>query len=449
MTVLQVVAWLGYLAFVIPAFVRSAAPARPAPTTAAPATDAPATPAIGRSAGRLARCESLAARRPWPVATCLVLVPALAATVAIAVLPSESAAASTVTVTRTNCARDWTTPTAGQHTIRVANNSGSEGEINLDNAGGAVVAEIETIGPATTADMTAQLSPGTYTIRCLMSGQPPASSAPVQVTGQATGPAPLAVRPVTLPELTGPDRLYQAYAAGVLATLATTVSSIATELHHGDLAGARRSWLAAQLDWERVGASYDSFGDLGVAADGLPDGLPGGVSDPHFAGLKRLEYGLWHGQGAAVLLPVTKNLASDVATVRAHLSADDLAGDPTNLPIRAHEILEDALRDHLSGLDDEGAGAAYAETYADVQVTKVVLGELGPLITARAAGLLPTINAELAGLQQALLAARSDGGWRAPAGTPLLARQRIDGAIGAALQSLSSVPDLLEVPPSP
>jgi high-affinity iron transporter len=254
---------------------------------------------------------------------------------------------------------------------------------------------------------------------------------------------------VTLPELTRPDRLYQAYAAGVLATLATTVSSIATELHHGDLAGARRSWLAAQLDWERVGASYDSFGDLGVAADGLPDGLPGGVSDPHFAGLKRLEYGLWHGQGAAVLLPVTKNLASDVATVRAHLSADDLAGDPTNLPIRAHEILEDALRDHLSGLDDEGAGAAYAETYADVQVTKVVLGELGPLITARAAGLLPTINAELAGLQQALLAARSDDGWRAPAGTPLLARQRIDGAIGAALQSLSSVPDLLEVPPSP
>jgi high-affinity iron transporter len=440
MTVLQVVAWLGYLAFVVPAFVRSG---RHTVATA------PATAAARPPGRRLDRWESLAARKPWPVATGLVLIPALAATVAIAVLPSASAAASTVTVTRTDCARDWTTATAGDQTIQVANKSGSEGEINLDNAGGAVVAEIETIGPATTADMTAQLTPGTYTIRCLMSGQSPASSAPVQVTGQATGPAPLAVRPVTLAELTGPNRQYQAYAAGVLATLATAVSSLASELHHGDLAAARRTWLAAQLDWERVGASYDSFGDLGVAVDGLPDGLPGGVSDPHFTGLKRLEYGLWHGQNAAALLPVTKALATDIASVQSHLSSDDLAGDPTNLPIRAHEILEDALRDHLSGIDDEGAGAAYAETYADVQVTTVVLGELGPLVTARAAGLLPAINAELATLRQALLAARTDGSWRAPAATPVLARQRVDGAIGAVLQSLSSVPDLLEVPPSP
>ena len=41
-------------------------------------------------------------------------------------------------------------------------------------------------------------------------------------------------------------------------------------------------WLAAQMTWEEVGASYDSFGDLGQAVDGLPDGLPGGVADPQF-----------------------------------------------------------------------------------------------------------------------------------------------------------------------
>jgi hypothetical protein len=41
-----------------------------------------------------------------------------------------------------------------------------------------------------------------------------------------------------------------------------------------------------------VGASYDSFGDAGLAVDGLPDGLRGGISDTHFTGLHRLEYGL-------------------------------------------------------------------------------------------------------------------------------------------------------------
>ena len=169
-------------------------------------------------------------------------------------------------------------------------------------------------------------------------------------------------------ELAGPNKAYQAYAARQLAALAGAVTRIRADLRRGDLAAARRAWLAAQLDWERVGASYDSFGDAGVAVDGLPDGLPGGVSDKNFTGLHRLEYGLWHGQAAAALLPVVNRLARDVAAVRTNLTSADIAGDPTNLPLRAHEILEDALRDHLSGIDDQGGGAAYAETYADLQV---------------------------------------------------------------------------------
>jgi high-affinity iron transporter len=213
-------------------------------------------------------------------------------------------------------------------------------------------------------------------------------------------------------------------------------------------AGARRSWLAAQLDWERVGASYDSFGDAGVAVDGLPDGLPGGAGDKNFTGLHRLEYGLWHGQAAASLLPVVNRLARDVAAVRTNLTSADIAGDPTNLPLRAHEILEDALRDHLSGIDDQGGGAAYAETYADLQATRAVLEQLSPLISARAPKLLPAARAQLDALQQALLSARVGGQWQSLSATPLAARQRVNAAIGALLETLSSVPDLLEIPPT-
>ena len=129
------------------------------------------------------------------------------------------------------------------------------------------------------------------------------------------------------------------------------------------------------------------------------------------------------------------------------LTSADLAGDPTNLPIRAHEILQDALRDHLSGLDDEGSGAAYPETYADLQVTRVVLSELTPLINARAPKLLVTAQAQMNTLQQALLATREHGRWTSLGVASLSARQHVDGAIGALLETLSSVPDLLEVPP--
>ena len=476
MTVLQVVAWLAYLAVVIPTFVhagRAAAAARAvssAPASSAAASSAAASSAAASSAAdgspaasepaaatRPApqpepvprRWEQLAGRRPWAVAGVLVVAPAVAAAAAIVALPAASASATTaVTVTSTGCAKDWSAATTGPQTFTVTNQSSKAGEVNLDNAAGAVVAEIETLGPATTADMTATLGPGSYTFRCYLSGQTVTTSATVQVTGKAAQGTPAAIQPVTVQELTGPNQKYRAYAAGELRTLASAVTRIKTDLQHGNLGAAKTDWLAAQLDWEKVGASYDSFGADGTAVDGLPDGLVNGVSDSDFSGLHRLEYGLWHGQSAASLVPVVNVLAHDVATVQKNLISDDLAGDPTNLPIRAHEILEDALRDHLSGVDDQGSGDAYPETYADLQVTRVVLSELAPLITARAPKLLPTVQAQLNALQTTLLATQVHGRWTSLSSASLAMRQQVDGALGALLETLSSVPDLLEVPPT-
>ena len=457
MTVLQVVAWLAYLAVVIPAFVRAGRTAAAARAAAAGTSAAPAVATATLSATRPApqpepvprRWEQLAGRRPWAVAGVLVVAPAVAAAAAIVALPAASASATTaVTVTGTGCAKDWSAATTGPQTFTVTNQSSKAGEVNLDNAAGAVVAEIETLGPATTAGMTATLGPGSYTFRCYLSGQAVITSATVQVTGKAAQGTPAPIKPVTVQELTGPNQKYQAYAAGELRTLASAVARIKTDLQHGNLGAAKTDWLAAQLDWEKVGASYDSFGDDGTAVDGLPDGLVNGVNDKDFTGLHRLEYGLWHGQSTASLVPVVNVLARDVATVQNNLASADLAGDPTNLPIRAHEILEDALRDHLSGIDNQGSGDAYPETYADLQVTRIVLSELAPLITARAPKLLPTAQAQLTALQTALLATRVHGQWTSLSSASLAMRQQVDGALGALLETLSSVPDLLEVPPT-
>ena len=452
MTVLQAVAWVTYLAVVIPAFIRagrSVAVPRPTPAESVQSVaPSPAQSPAPAPAGP-ARWERMAAQRTWMVAGALVAVPVVAAGTVIAALPAASAKTATaVTVTRDECAGDWSSARAGTQTFTVANASGKAGEINLVNAGGAVVAEVETLGPATTADMSATLGSGSYTFKCYLSGQAVTSSAPVQVTAQDNQAVTAAVTPVTVRELTGPNEAYQAYAAGQLATLAGEVTTIQADLRRGDLVAARKDWLAAQLSWEQVGGSYNSFGEAGVAVDGLPDGLPDGVNDKAFTGLHRLEYGLWHAQSAASLEPVAAVLARDIAAVRKNLTSDDLAGDPTNLPLRSHEILEDALRDHLSGLDDQGSGAAFAETYADLQVTRVVLGELAPLINARAPKLLPAARTQMNALQKALLATRAAGQWESPGSAPLLVRQQVNAAIGALLETLSQVPDLLEVPPT-
>ncbi len=441
MTALQAVAWIAYLGTAVTAFVRSG---HPRPVTEPAESRRAALPVRGRMPSRWA---GLAARRPWAVGGTLVVVPAALAGAAIAALPAARASASTaLTITASSCAKEWTSAHPGRQSFEVTNRSGKAAEIALDDASGAVVAEIETIGPATTAAMSARLGSGTYTFRCVLSGLGETASKPVQVTGGSGSVR--AVKPVSAADLAGPNARYQAYAARQLASLASSVAAIRADLVRGDRAAAERDWLAAQLSWERVGASYNSFGRDGVAVDGLPDGLRGGVEDPDFIGLHRLEYGLYHGQATRQLLPVVTRLASDVATVGRNLRSDELAGDPTNLPLRAHEIIEDAQRDHLSGIDDEGGGAGYAMTYADTQVDRVVIGELARLLDDRAPGLPATIDTQLDTLQRQLLATRVGGRWRPPERTSLQARQRVNGAIGELLESLSVVPDLLEVPPS-
>lgn len=466
MTVLQVVAWLAYLLVVIPTFVmagRQPAPApspqpAPAPTATATATatptapsaptaptasSAPTAPAAEPGVGRW---ERAVARHAWPVAGVLVVVPVLVAGTVIAVLPVHTSTTTAVTVTSHACADEWSSGRTGTQTFAVDNTSRSAGEINLDDSSGGVVGEIETIGPATTADLTATLGQGTYSFVCLMSGGTTRGQ-PVRVTGTPqTTTTP--VTPVTLHDLVGPNTAYRAYAAGELDVLARDVRVLRTAVAADHLTAARADWLRAQLDWERVAASYDSFGDAGLAVDGLPDGVPGGTSSPDFTGLHRVELGLYHHQSAAELLPVVDRLSRDVRTVRTKLGTDDEAGDPTNLPLRVHEVLEDALRDHLSGIDDEGSGMAYPLTYADSQVTRTLLGFVAPLVRERIPSLVPTITGQLDTLQTALLATRHDGRWQPVDAVPLAARQRVDAAIGAVLESLSIEPDLLEVPPT-
>ncbi len=167
------------------------------------------------------------------------------------------------------------------------------------------------------------------------------------------------------------------------------------------------------------------------------------MNDPGFTGLHRLEYGLWHGQSAALLIPVATRLTTDITALRAKLP--QITVDPRDMPVRAHEILEDASRDHLNGLTDQGSGAEYAQTYADLQGTQVVLGELAPLVDARAPELLPRIDRQLATLSRTLLATQDNGRWQSSAQVPELARARVNAAIGAVLENLSDIPDLLEV----
>jgi high-affinity iron transporter len=444
MTWLQVAFYVGYLAVVLTLFIREGrrAKAPAAPVAAKAPSETVAEPEIEPQHEKL----PTPGRTRAVVAGAFVLPPLIAAAL-IGFAPGSAAAAQQIMVTTSSCASGWSSAQGGNQNFTVVNKSGHTAEVNLVQAASqGIVAEIETLGPATSQTMSATLSDGSYTWHCLIDGMPTTTSAQVQVsgTGGNAGAAPPPVKPITTDELQPAADAYDTYVQPKLVTLAGQVTQLKTDLGAGSIPAAQADWLQAQLTWEQVGAAYGSFGDLGDAIDGLPQEFPQGVSDPGFTGLHRIEYGLWHGQGAAELIPVVDQLSSDITSLQAKLP--QITVDPTDMPVRAHEILEDALRDHLSGMTDEGAGAAYAETYADVQGTQVVLGMLQNQIDTRRPDLLTTVDAQLNTLSQALLATQVNGQWQSLSATPLAARQKVNGAIGAVLENLSIIPDILEVP---
>ena len=137
--------------------------------------------------------------------------------------------------------------------------------------------------------------------------------------------------------------------------------------------------------------------------------MPQSLSEQRFAGLHRIEKGLWTGQPTRSLLPVVSALRSAVVALRHTLPS--VAFDPLDYAARAHEILEDAQRDLMSGAQVPWSGAGVLGTVAGVAATQEVIRTLAPLLQGRDNTLVESEN-WLAQLRQTLNRVRlRDGQW--------------------------------------
>jgi iron uptake system EfeUOB component EfeO/EfeM len=215
-------------------------------------------------------------------------------------------------------------------------------------------------------------------------------------------------------------------------------------LRTGNRAGARRAWLAAYDRYLRIGAAYGALGDLDQAIDGLAGEHPGGARDPRFTGLHRVEAGLWSDDATRTTLPWAARLARDVDRLPAALR--HLRISPLDYATRAHEILEDAQRDMLSGVDAPWSGAGLRATADSLAATEFVVKTLKPLLNGRGGAIEPVEN-ELTRFRADLERVRHDHGGEWPRLEALSQAQheRVDGGLGSLLQRLDDIPGALEV----
>jgi high-affinity iron transporter len=463
MTWLQVIGYGGYLAVVMTLFIRGvrkpAPAAAPAPQPAlkpvpeagveavpeaepAAAASEPGPASVSEPESVPAAAPAPARRRPvWLLPAAVVAVPALVAGLIVAFGDGKPAGSQTVAVSPTECGKGFTAPKAGRQTFAMHNTGDKASEVYLINPStNAVYGEIEGLAPGTTRDLVATVGSGDYAWRCVPTSGKAVTSASVRVSG---GGSSQAVLPLAASELQPPLTAYRAYVTAGLTTLAGRTDRLTADITAGDLAKARADWLTAHDTYSSLGAAYGTFAGFDTKINGRADGLPGGEKDPAFTGFHRIEYGLWHGESAASLKPLAVRLGADVAGLRKAFPTQDF--DPSDLPLRSHEILENTLQFELTGDTDEGSGTNLATADANLAGTKELLSVLRPLITRRAPRQLTTLDADIARFQALLDGAHQGAVWTPVGSLGPMTRAKINGAAGQLLEDLAPIPDLLEI----
>jgi iron uptake system EfeUOB component EfeO/EfeM len=253
---------------------------------------------------------------------------------------------------------------------------------------------------------------------------------------------------VTPKDYARPIATYKRYVRRQLRTLLGEAAVLRAAIARHDLAGARAAWLKADARYESIGAAYGAFGDLDGAVNGGPDGLPGGVRNPDFTGLHRIELALWQKRSTRAAAAPAKQLVRDVERLRAAVAKMEI--DPLEYSLRAHEILEDGIHLQLSGQASPWSGSALVALRAEVRGTQVVLRTLAPMISPRdATGALPQARKALTRLSAALDGLERPGGGL-PRWDALGQRERelVDGLATGAAEQLAYVPELIDPRPA-
>ena len=464
MTWLQVAGYVLYLATTMALFVHGVRAASASKTAAAPEVSRAERAAARRAAEEAALAEQLAekaraAENPiagpkrraprWAVYGSIVAVPTVAAVATISVMGTASANSTIqIAISESACGTGWTSPTAGTLSFNITDNGANTAEVYLINpTTNAVYGEAPDVTPGAGELMNVSIGAGDYVFRCSFIDGTVKNSATYHVTGSSAGLA--AVIPVTEQDMEQPVSDYRAYVQTSLPGLLTAAEKLDADLKAGNLSQAETDWLPAHLAYERLGAAYGTFDTFDKAINGSAGGQPQGTATKDWTGFFRIEYGLWHGQSAAGLAPYGDKLVSDIkGLIKAFPGQTTPA---TDLPLRTHEILENALQFQLTGIQDYGSGTTLDTLYANTQGTQEVLSTISSLIQRGDPSLPARINQGLATVQADLKAVGAGPCTATCATTPTALsalgsaqRQKINGDLGQLLETLSLVPDLLE-----
>ena len=386
-------------------------------------------------------------RASWQVRLAVLPIATAVAGAAGVAQSHPTAAGGPIAVRAADCGTPPAAADAGRVNFAVTDDTNVFATVYLVDTANRVYAEIPWLTPGHTLPLATTLGAGRYAIRCVLSNGKVHTTSQFSVSG-TTSDAVAGYKPLPDLDLTAPVKAYRAWLGTALPKLLAASQTLDADVARGDLQAAKTDWLTAHLDYERLGAAYNSFGDFDDAIDGTSAGLADGTADKNWAGLHAIENVLWHGGSASDIRPLTQGLVTSVQGLIDDFPSEEV--DPGDLPLRAHEILENTLQFQITAASDAGSGTSLATAYANTEGTQEVLSVLAPLIDDRAPGLRGRLDAEIAAVQGDLEATRDGAGasgasaaWTPASAITRAQRQLIDADLDLLLEDLSTIPNLL------
>jgi hypothetical protein len=247
--------------------------------------------------------------------------------------------------------------------------------------------------------------------------------------------------PIPARRFTKPVQQYKEYAHGWIERTIVDATALGQALRGGSRADAQRAWETAWGDYMHLGADYGLFGQLEEELDGTAGGPKTSPSNPDFVGFRRLEWGIWTGRPLGSVVSYDHRLVADLKRLRKALPGVEIAA--LDYATRGHEIVEDAQRDLMNGMDVPWSHQGVLGTAAAVDSAEEVFKTLKPLLSGRE-NTETEVEAWLKRLQRVFASVRRDG--RYPSTTQLGTdeRERLNGYVAGALSALQMVPSTLE-----
>jgi iron uptake system EfeUOB component EfeO/EfeM len=238
-----------------------------------------------------------------------------------------------------------------------------------------------------------------------------------------------------------PVKEYKAYAHGWIERTIVDAKALGGALAGGSRADAQRAWEKAWGDYMHLGADYGLFGKLEEELDGTAGGPKTSPSNPDFVGFRRLEWGIWTGRPLRSLASYDHRLLADLERLRAAVPGVEI--DALDYATRGHEIVEDAQRDLLNGMDVPWSHQGVLGTAAAVASAEEVFNTLKPLLSGRE-NTEPEVEYWLKRLRGLFASLRHDGSYPSTTQMGTEEHERMNGYVAGALSTLQMVPSTLE-----